>query len=277
MEHETDVAVSYIRNASGERDAGKPFALFVAFNPPHTPFQQVPQEFVDMYGDVSPTDLLNRANVRLDGPGKQAGEHAKNYFGAVTGIDYHFGRILNALDEAGLGDNTIVVFTADHGEMMGSHGRMHKNVWYDESLLIPFLIRWPERISPGQDDLLLSVPDVMPTLLALAGLGTATPGDIDGRDLSGTLLGQACERPDSAFYLTPRFDNPEGGRRGVRTHRWVFVVDRQEHDPEKLFLFDCEKDPYQLENVAESRPEIVSQMRGLLDQWLEKTGDPWGA
>lgn len=275
VEHETDVAVSYIHNAGGERNPDKPFALFVAHNPPHTPFQQVPQGFVDMYGDAEPADLLNRPNLRLEGPGEQAGVHAKNYFAAVTGIDHHFGRILDALDETGGAQDTIVIFTADHGEMMGSQGRMHKDVWYDESFLIPFLIRWPDHIKPGRDDLLLSVPDVMPTLLALAGVGDKTPGDIDGRDFSQTLCGQDCERPDSAFYLTPRFDNPQGGRRGVRTHRWVFAIDRQEHDPEKLFLYDCVSDPFQLENVADQRPDVVAEMQVLLGEWLERTDDPW--
>ena len=166
-------------------------------------------------------DLLNRANVDFaseDRAARHGRAQVKNYFAAVTGIDDQFGRILKLLDDEGLANDTIVVFTSDHGEMMASHDRMQKVVWYEESLGIPCIVRWPGRIAPRRDDLLLSVPDTMPSLLGLMGLGDKTPDGVEGADHSAMMLGaKAPARPDSALYLNVKPARPEIGRRGGRT------------------------------------------------------------
>jgi N-acetylglucosamine-6-sulfatase len=275
VEHEADVAVDYIRNADGRhRDPDKPFALFVAHNPPHMPFHEVPERYVAQYDGKTAADLLTRPNVRLEGTAEQAAKHVKNYFAAVTGIDEQFGRILQALDDEGLTENTIVVFSSDHGEMMGSQGRMHKDVWYDESLLMPFIIRWPAAIRSGRDDLLLSVPDILPTLLGLMGLGDAAPDDVQGTDYSGALLGREVERPTSALYLNCNYSDPAGGLRGLRTHRYTFVADRN-GEGERLLLYDNVTDRYQMTNIAPDRPDVVASLRAEMAGWLRRTGDPW--
>ncbi len=277
VKHETDVAINYIQNADGRhRDSDKPFALVISHNPPHMPFDQVPKQYVDRYGDATNEELLNRPNVRFEGEGGGVAKiHGKNYFAAVTGVDEQFGRILQCLREEGLDENTIVVFTSDHGEMMGSHGRYGKSVWYDESLLVPFLIRWPGHIQPGRDDLLLSTPDLMPTLLALMGLDSRIPDDVQGTDLSGAFLGHDINRPASALYLDVHPAHPAEGKRGVRTHRFTFVIERESGRPDRYILHDNQEDPYQLRNVAEEQSDVVRELRGELHQWLVKTGDPW--
>jgi arylsulfatase A-like enzyme len=276
VKHEADVAVDYIRNPDGaHRNPARPFALFLAHNPPHTPFQQVPETYVSRYGDATAETLLNRPNVRFEGNAAQAEQHVKNYFAAVTGIDDNLGRILEALDEKGLTDNTIVIFTADHGEMMGSHGRMHKDVWYDESLFVPFIMRWPARLAPRRDDLLLSVPDIMPTLLSMMELGEHVPADVQGRDWSNAILNGTGERPASALYITIPYDRPTGGRRGVRTHRYTYVVDRQSSEEEAILLHDSETDPYQMRNVVAEQPAVAAELRDELRSWLHRTGDPF--
>ena len=286
VKHETDVAVEYIHNRDGKhREPDEPFSLFAAFNPPHTPFQQVPAKYLEAYSGKTNQDLLNRPNVSLDGRGAAAGEHVKNYFAAVTGIDENFGRILDALKEEGLEDNTIVVFSADHGEMMGSHGLMHKGVWYDESLLIPFIIRWPGKLKPRRDDLLLNVPDAMPSLLSLMGLSHQIPEDVEGSDYSGVILGEDTHRPSSALYLVMTPDWPGGGRRGLRTHRYTFVIQRRKGveraaspfkiEEETYILHDNQRDPYQIRNVADENPTVVKELTNELNHWLEKTKDPW--
>ncbi len=276
VKHETDIALDFIRNVDGaQRDADQPFALFVSHNPPHMPFNQVPPQYVDMYADRTAQDLLSRPNVKLEGQGAQAEKHVKNYFAAVTGIDEQFGRILDCLDELDLGDNTIVVFSADHGEMMGSHGRMHKVIWYDESLLIPFIIRWPARLKPRTDDLLLSVPDTMPTLLGLMGLADRIPNGVEGTDYAGVLLDSVGDRPSSALYLDVDPTWPEGGKRGLRTARYTFVVIREKDGEEETLLFDNEQDPWQLRNVADQAPAVVEQLTAELNDWLRRTNDPW--
>ena len=158
--------------------------------------------------------------------------------------------------------------------MMGSQGLMHKGVWYDESLLIPFLIRWPGKVESGEDDLLLSVPDVMPTLLNMMGCGNQIPGDLEGMDLSDAFLGKTTERPTSALYLDVHPENPTAGKRGLRTHRHTFVAIR-ENGEERHILYDNERDPYQLADIAAENPDLIADLRTEMNQWLEKTGDPW--
>jgi arylsulfatase A-like enzyme len=276
VKHETDVAVSYIRNADGTyRDPERPFCLFVAYNPPHMPFHQVPEKYVKLYEGKTERDLLTRPNVAFDGKGAEALKHAKNYFAAVSGIDEQFGRILDALRQEGLEDDTIVIFTSDHGEMMGSQDLMHKSYWYDESFLVPFLARWPGRLQPRRDDLLISVPDLLPTLLGLCDLDQEIPDDVEGLNLARAFLGEDVERPDSALYLDTDHLHPERGRRGVRTHRYMLAIERLAEGEENVVLHDCQEDPYQLRNIAAERPEVVAELRAELDAWLVQTGDPW--
>jgi arylsulfatase A-like enzyme len=277
-EHEADLAIEYVRNPAGNyRDADKPFALFVSHHPPHNPYNAVPDKYVDEYRDRPLEELLNRGNVDLsldEGPTAHAKRAVRGYFAMVTGVDEQLGRMLACLREEGLEDDTIVVFTADHGEMMGSHDRMAKSVWFEESVGIPFIIRWPGKIEPGRDDLLLSVPDYMPTLLGLMGLHDAFPHGVEGTDYSAALLGKSVARPTSAPYLSMRHDGDEYGARGLRTHRYTFVV-RRTTDGEKTILFDNEKDPYQMKNVADDREALVEELTKKLNEELVRIGDPW--
>lgn len=273
--HETDVAVDYIRNDTGWRDPEKPFSLFVSYNPPHMPFRMVPQEYVDRYGDATHEQLLTCPNVPEDERGDRARDDVKYYFGMVTGVDEHFGRILAALDEQGLSDNTIVVFTSDHGEMMGSHGLMGKSVWYEESMRIPLMVRWPDRIKPGTDDLLIGTADLTSTLLSLTGHADRIPSEMQGRDYAGALLGETIDRPTSALYLETNPSWPEGSRRGVRTHRHTYVVERSRDGGEKEILHDNQADPYQMENVAGDEGDLVKELREEMEGWVRETGDPW--
>ena len=275
VKHETDVAIEFIFNRDEKyRDREKPFSLFVSYNPPHMPFDEVPPQYLELYADLTSEQLLNRPNVKPDSRG-QAIEHVRNYFAAISGIDEQFGRILQALDEAGLKENTIVIFTSDHGEMMGSHGLMGKSVWYDESFLVPFIIRWPGYIPPGWDNLLFGAPDIMPTLLGLMGFNKLIPDTIDGTDYAAALLGEKGQRPQSAFYiLTHPHDSTLADRRGVRTDRYIFVVSR-EGGMESVILHDNQADPFQLENIAEEQPVLVDSLKEMVNQWLIKTGDTW--
>jgi len=156
--------------------------------------------------------------------------------------------------------------------MMGSHNRMAKSVWFEESVGIPFIIRWPGKIEPGRDNLLLSVPDYMPTLLGLMGLHDAVPQGVEGTDYSAALLGKSVARPTSAPYLSMRHDGDEYGARGLRTHRYTFVV-RRTTDGEKTILFDNEKDPYQMKNIADDREAVLDELAKKLNEELVRIGD----
>ena len=273
--HEAGIAIDFIRN----RDRDRPFALFVSMNPPHMPFNQYPAEYGEPYADATPEELLTRPNVdlSLDTPRtEQARRGVRDYFGMVTGVDDQVGRILRCLDDEGLAEDTVFVFTSDHGEMMGSNDRMHKVVWYEESFGVPFIIRWPSHVPAGRrDDLLLNFPDLMPSLLGLAGLGGSIPDTVEGADHSGIMLGRDGKRPESALYLNIRPDRPEIGARGVRTQRYTFVMRRSPDGTERLTLHDNQEDPYQTRNAAGQSPALVAELRGETERWLRATNDPW--
>ena len=273
--HETDVAVDYIENKAGWRDPDKPFSLFVSYNPPHMPFNQVPQEYVDRYGDATHEDLLLRPNVPKDDRGDRARQDVKNYFAMVTGVDEAFGRILAALKAEGLKENTIVVFTSDHGEMMGSHGLMGKSVWYEESMVIPLMIRWPEKIKPGTDDLLIGTADLTASLLALTGQADQIPLGMQGNNYAPAFLGETIERPTSALYIESVPSWPEGGKRGVRTHQHTYVVERSKDGGDREILHDNQADPYQMVNVADDQREVAERLCVEMHGWLRETEDPW--
>ncbi|NQT87874.1 sulfatase [bacterium] len=279
-EHEADLAIRYIRNEGGAtRRADRPFALVVSMNPPHTPYNQVPTRYVEQYGEKTWKDLINRANVPVDTDSRAvrgAKSQIKNYFAMVTGVDDQFGRIVRALDDGGMGRNTIVVFTSDHGNCIGSHNVPTKNVYYEESMRVPFLVRWTGALKPRRDDLLLSTPDIYPTLLDLMGFRADIPPSVQGASHAQLLRTGAGPRPTSQLYMICPPGQPAAGRRGVRTRRYTLVISRMPKQPEQTTLHDNLADPFQLENIAPKHPDVVKALtQNELIPWLTKTKDPW--
>ena len=158
---------------------------------------------------------------------------------------------------------TIVVFTADHDEMLGSHEYNEKTVFYEESINIPLIIRWPGKIKPKRNEMIFNAFDFMPTLLGLIGL--QIPETVEGTDYSATLLGRDSAEPDSAFvahYPAPGqneyidikqacwwakngkvlsekgYDCKKWGYRGVRTKNYTYVVDRMPISARQIFSFE---------------------------------------
>ena len=279
-EHETDLAVKYIANEGGAyRKAGRPFAMVVSYNPPHTPYNQVPAKYVDRYGEKTYKDLINRPNVPLDSvtqPVRAAKSQIKNYFAMVTGVDEQFGRILAALKQQGLEKDTIVVFTSDHGNCIGSHNWGTKNVHWEEAMRVPFLVRWPGRIKPRRDDLLISAPDIYPTLMELMGFKADIPPAVQGASHAGLFLTGKGPRPTSQLYMWVPNGQPALGRRGVRTARYTLMIDKKLDRPVETVLHDNVNDPYQLRNIAPHKPDVVKQLvESELNPWLKKNADPW--
>ena len=279
-EHEADMALRYIRNEGGEyRNPEKPWALVVSMNPPHMPYQRVPERYLEMYGDATDEELINRGNVELDGDtsgGRLARRHMRNYLAQVTGVDDQFGRILKGLEEAGLEEDTIVVFTSDHGNCLGSHEEVSKNVHYEESMRVPFIIRWTGTIEPRHDDLLVSTPDIYPTLLELIAIESQISEEVQGSSRAPLLLTGEGERPTSQLYIWIPYGEPALGRRGVRTHHYTLSIEKTAAGIVSTVLHDNVQDPYQLENIAQERPEVVQRLvEEELNPWLRKTGDPW--
>jgi uncharacterized sulfatase len=273
-EHEADQAIAYIKNDGGDyRDADRPFALFMSMNPPHPPYNKVPDRYRALYEGKTSDDLLIRENVDRSAEGiKRAPNSVLDYFAMVSGVDEQFGRVLDALEDQGLSDNTIVVFTSDHGEMMGSHNRMSKNVIYEESMNIPFLIRWPDGIRPRTDDLILGTPDIYPSLLGLMGLAGNTPDSVEGDDRSSVIRDGSGDRPDAGIYTRLPPGRPRGGLRGLRTHRHTYQAGAARQD---ALLFDNVEDPFQMRNIAGRGERLEKDLHDQMEQALVEAKDPW--
>ncbi|MFI3207097.1 MAG: sulfatase [Clostridia bacterium] len=279
-EHETDVAIDYIKNTNNERDTNKPFALVVAYNPPHMPFDKVPQQYKDLYADKTPEELLTcknygatphpmtplRAFDNLD----YAKRSVNDYFAAITGVDEQFGRILDCLKECDLEDDTIVIFTSDHGELLGSHTLMNKGRFYSESLSMPLIIRYPDKIKANvKNSTVFSAQDWMPTFLGLAGLSDKIPTDLDGENKADIFL-KNLDKESQGLII-----DQTGNIRGLKTERYTYAVLKDYNNNEEHLLFDDVNDPYQLTDVSKDNKEICTKLRINLENTLQNTNDPW--
>jgi len=278
-EVEADVIIQYLENKQGQREPGKPFSIFWAPNPPHNPYSSLTDCERDIhdkyYRDMPLKQQVYRKNIRPRPASAQTRNDPRRctriYFSLVTGVDRQLGRVLEALEKTGEADNTVVVFTSDHGEMLGSHGVMGKNYYEDESFLVPFVIRYPEKIKAHADDLLLGTVDIMPSVLGLMGLGGRIPDTVEGVNYArGIATGDysGCPRPKSALYLNMT-------RKGVRTDRYTYVV----HDDGRAEVVDNLKDPYQLEKLPPSAipPADLAMLKQELGTRLALASDKWAA
>ena len=291
--NQTDQAVELI-TGYGAAPQHTPWMLFVSWNPPH-PAYNAPQED----REANPMGKLEyRPNVKLSPDSKDRFMHQMNtfhnatqgYMGCITGVDIEFSRLLKTLDDTGQAKDTIVIFTSDHGDMLGSHGRTGKVVPYEESCHVPFSVRYPG-VTPrsAASKQLFAAIDIYPTLCGLAGV-PVPPGQCSGRDLSDVLRGNDVKDAPQAVFLMagaggpkagtriPREDGNDGGSddappqyRGLRTERYTYAVTQQE----RWLLFDDEKDPYQLTNLAND-PAHRALMEGFdtqLRQHIRETKD----
>ncbi len=281
-QHECDKAIEYIENKNHDlRDSDKPWFLVLSPNPPHPPYTEVPAHYLDHYQDQHHTDLLNRDNVDFhNATGGYAAQMARYYFAAITGVDEQIGRVLQTLEAQGLKDDTICIFTSDHGELMGSHNRMQKGPNYEESTGVPFLIRWPTHIKENAiNDLALNVPDLFPTLLGLIGQSENIPESVEGENRAEHILGLKQAERQSSLYLNINEGEATIDQRGIRTPRYTYVKerDKKSNTITAITLFDREIDPYELNNIAGSddAKEALAFCEAELHYWLEKTNDPW--
>jgi arylsulfatase A-like enzyme len=248
---QTDDAVRYVRAHAA---TGRPFLLVLAWGPPHAPYDTAPEAYRARF---VPDRLVLRPNV----PPAMAATARRllaGYYAHGSALDDCVGTLRAALQQAGLDRNTLLVFTSDHGDLLGSHGSEHKQQPYDESIRVPLLLHWPAGLgtAPRRLDALINSEDVMPTLLGLCGVGI--PASVEGRDFSGYLRG-GPDPSDGAALLScvapfGQWNRAAGGReyRGLRTRRYTYVRDRRG----PWLLFDDAADPYQLENLA-GRPEAA--------------------
>ncbi|GKG72328.1 sulfatase [Parabacteroides goldsteinii] len=278
-EYETDRAIDYIANQDNKfRDTGKPFALVVSMNPPHTGYELVPDKYKEIYRDVDVETVCNSPIIAPKGTkmGDFYRKSVLDYYACMTGVDEQVGRIIRQLKEQGLFENTIVVFTSDHGDSMGMHEHIGKNIYYEEAMRIPMMISWPEKIAPRRDStLMIAFADLYPSLLSLMGFKEQIPAEVQTFDLSASILSQekAQEVVQPYYYLLP--ENLMTGYRGLRTKKYTFVVHATNGRTDEWILFDREQDPFQRNNIAPDQPALIKQFTSQLKDWLKKTNDPF--
>jgi len=268
---EADQAVAYMDQ---RRQSGRPFFLTVAPHPPHPYFDQahIPEGYLERVPETIPWP----PNVPAENNPRTMDE-VRCYLAMAKKVDDSLGQLLDYLETSGLARDTILVFTADHGEMHGSHGRVNKLVAYAESINIPLIVRWPQRIPRGSRvDALQTPMDHLPTLCGLAGL--PIPREVDGADLSGVAFGKGGDGREEVLignytsecdYCMTGTTYPEW--RGVRTKQYTYF--RWLAGGEELY--DNLADPYQMENLAESsaEPEVLARLRSRLSDLLATAHD----
>ncbi len=287
-EGETDQAIEFMEDHVRRR-SDSPFALVMSWEPPHWPYDQYPKEF-NVY-DPAKVDLPPNVPVQM---ADFARREIAQYYGNVSALDAQMGRLINTLDRLGIANHTILCFSSDHGDHLSSHGygkpmdkwmhptmRASKSTPYEESVHIPFILRFPQRIKAGQrTPVMFSSVDVMPTLLALCGV--PIPKGVQGRSLSQLITEEDRPDPPDSVYLMnmgtgwPNRDRWVGCWRGVRTNRWVYARWRHRRDHEPV-LFDRKNDPYEMNNLARD-PKFVQvrqNMETRLQTWMAATSDPF--
>lgn len=272
-EAQTTCAIDYLKS----RDSDDPYCLFLSWGPPHHPYRLVPQKYLDMY---DPDAIKGRPNCP-DVPSQDLW----GYYAQTTFLDDQFQRLLDTVDELGQAEDTIIVFTSDHGDMHGSQG-VYKKQWpWNEAINVPFIVRYPGSVPAAQTvDTPINVIDMMPTMLGLAGIDV--PDTVEGVDLAPFLTGSRSDPPESVLIMNPcpfsigdargedQYPDYKGMRfeyRGVVTARYTYV--RTIDQP--WLLFDNVEDPYQMTNLIDD-PALGAtrdQLEDMLRAHMKKIGD----
>ena len=257
-----------------EKAAGEePFCLFVSLGTPHFPHHTAPKEYMEMY----PKEKLKLPDNVPDDMKEWAYKELQGYYAHSTATDKAIGDIIDKAKELGIYENSIVVFTSDHGEMMGAHGfrPYMKHQPYSESANIPFLISYPGMdANKGKTaEAAITTPDILPSLLSLCTIDI--PETIDGYDLSGIMKDPSKDPERAALYMNPSpfgIAYPSDEYRAIRTASYTYVK-----TPEgPSMLFDNKNDPTQLNNLVNQKEWAQTQAKldeALMSE-LARIGDP---
>jgi arylsulfatase A-like enzyme len=266
----TDAAVRFIA-----ADRSKPFFAYVAYNCPHGPYQ-VPDDLAAAYRKL---DLTANGFPKVGQPWatpKLNTEEIARAYGMVENIDTNFGRLLKALDDAKVADNTLVIFLTDNGVggvRWNAGLRARKGTVYEGGIRVPCYVRWPAKFKAGRAvEAPLAHIDITPALLAACGV--ATDNALDGRDFGPLLAGEGAGWPDrTLFFQWHRGDEPEKFRafaaRGPR-YKLVQAAGTQPGDKwqPKYELFDIRADPFEEKDLAAEKPEVVAGLKKEYEAWF---------
>ena len=270
----TDDAIGFI-----ERNKGRPWMLVLSLNPPHPPFNDAPPSLMRNY---PPGDLQLRPNAvetvtrGVGGRGRSVRADLAGYNAHIEAVDIEIGRLVQCLDQHDLSDSTVVIYTSDHGEMLGAQNRTGKRLPHDESCRVPFIVRAPGQPAGQQHDAMLGAIDIYPTLCGLAGI--PVPATCVGRDLSAAVRGDPVDGPAHQFLMHIAKSHASGGVnhtsplfRGIRTPRYTYACG----EIGRWCLYDNQEDPYQQRNLADdpTRASLMSDLDGEVLDYLRQAQD----
>lgn len=279
---QTDMAIEQLSRLAGN---DKPFALFLSIGTPHDPWtaENVPEKYVKLMEKKTftlPENYLPKNDSYADDWAKlseeertQLTEWMRVYYAMTANLDENVGRLLDEITRLGLEENTIIVFTSDHGEMFGAHGRRAKNIFYEEAVRVPFLVKWKDKLQAGVSrDFVLNTVDIMPSLLSM--LKLPIPAEVEGQDLSACMEGIADSEDGALMMGTGATAAWEDGHewRAFRTKRYTYAVYKRDG---KEFLFDNVKDPVQLHNLIgdEAYAGEAERLRSRMKEKMQAIGD----
>lgn len=268
---QTEDAINFLTENAAKED---PFMLVLSWGTPHAPYHTAPEEYRSQYDSAAmalrpnvPEQLMGRVKKDLSG-----------YYAHITALDDMVARLRAALSQHQLAENTIILFTSDHGDLLGSQSAYKKQQPYEESIRVPMLYYVPEGLGgkPGSRNSLMNSQDIMPSLLGLCHI--PIPESVEGTDYSRDILGQG-EVMDTVALITcvqpfGQWNKVQHGAReyrGLRTLRYTYTRDLKG----PWLLFDNEADPYQLNNLIGNplASEIRQHLDGILTQKLAETDD----
>lgn len=270
-----DAAIEFLRNYRDEQ----PFFAYVAFTAPHDP-RNPPPRYRRMYYRRPPPLPPNFAPQHPFDNGHMTGrdeslapwprtelvvrEQLAEYYGLITHLDRQVGRILRELASGPHAENTVVVYTADHGLAVGSHGLLGKQNLYEHSMGAPLVFRGPGIPAGGESNAFSYLLDIFPTLCSL--LGVEPPDGLDGRDLAPVWRGESAAVRDSVFTAFRDL------MRAVRDDRWKLIrYPKIDH----VQLFDLAADPHETKNLAgdPAHAERIEAMMAAMRAWQRRVGD----
>lgn len=282
-EHRTDATATLtIQRLNELHDTGQPWAHFASFQNPHYPLQPSP-EFEAMYFN---SPVLFRDNVKPCNPftpthspksprpperdpnfqryGRSLEAFHRMYYAMVTQLDFAIGRIIRHLKRLGQYDNTVIIVTSDHGEMMGSHGMMNKAVAFEESSRIPLIVRTPNGLRNHLRDETINSIDFNPSMLDW--LGLPAESHFSGRSFAS--LTQDATPEEEPRTIIVDYDKWVMVRRGP----WKAVTDHE--TGELRAIYDLSRDPYEMKNLAESqmRPAVTESLLKIVENWRSEMG-----
>jgi arylsulfatase A-like enzyme len=279
--HSSEIIADAAVRFAEKQDAEHPFFLYVPFLAPHDP-RTMPQKFLDMYDPDEvelppnfmgghPFDMgnLHGRDESLAGfprTPRETRRHIAEYYAMISHLDYEVGRILGALDERGLTDNTVIVYAGDNGLALGQHGLFGKQNCYDHSVRVPLIFAGPGIPEDARTDAYAYLLDIFPTLCELTGL--QRPASVEGRSLMPVIHDPATQVRDSLYFAFVAL------HRAVKDDRYKLIEYCVGGRHNMTQLFDLAEDPWELHNLA-GDPAHAAKLAELREQ-LVQFRDEWG-